>query len=204
MRLGVSSEVSVEAQFAGRPRLTPSRNLRAKGRLWQILSSAQVRTEHGIELFQHLGTALSRSYRECLRRSLGYFFFLPTTAPFFSTLRRPAWRFWQFFSRGEFLLLLAFWPFLPFCLWNCCLFGLPPPPAACSARPAGVALSISSYPAPHWRPKHNGGIVFFYIAPARLVLLKFRLLVLLSRAGADPLGIPRSPFADSGFSLNFL
>ena len=46
--------------------------------------------------------------------------------------------------------------------------------------------------------------VFFYIAHARLVLLKFRLLILLSRAGADLWGIPRGPFADSKFSLNFL
>ena len=46
--------------------------------------------------------------------------------------------------------------------------------------------------------------VFFYIAPARLVLLISRLLILLSRAGADPWRIPRGPFADSRFSLNFL
>ena len=45
---------------------------------------------------------------------------------------------------------------------------------------------------------------FFYIAPARLVLFQFRLLVLLSRAGADPWGLPRGQLADSGFSLNFL
>ena len=58
---------------------------------------------------------------------------------------------------------------LPF--WLCCLclclfgivaflallpFGLPPPPAACSARPAGVALSISHlYPAPKHKWRHG-------------------------------------------------
>ena len=37
------------------------------------------------------------------------------------------------------------------------LFAFPPPPAACSARPAGVALSISHL---HSAPKkHNGGTV---------------------------------------------
>ena len=100
--------------------------------------------------FRHHVTALSHSYRECLRRSLGSSSFPPPSP--FSSLRRPAWRFWQFFC------------FLPF--WHCCLFGIvaflallpfgsPPPPAACSARPAGVALSISHlYPAPKkhkWR-----------------------------------------------------
>ena len=85
-------------------------------------------------------TALSRSYRECLRRSLGFFFFFfPPTVLFFSTSRRPAWRFWQFSPGGGFPWLLAFLvfagAFLPLA------FLLPPPPAACSARPAGVALS---------------------------------------------------------------
>ena len=85
--------------------------------------------------FRHHVTALSHSYRECLRRSLGSSSFPPPSP--FSSLRRPAWRFWQFFC------------FLPF--WHCCLFGIvaflallpfgsPPPPAACSARPAGVAI----------------------------------------------------------------
>ena len=52
--------------------------------------------------------------------------------------------------------------------------------------------------------KKNRGFFNIYIAPARLVLFYFRVLVLLSRAGADPWGIPRGPFADSEFSLNFL
>ena len=59
---------------------------------------------------------------------------------------------------GSFFLLFAFSALLPFWalpFWDCCLFRLPPPPAACSARPAGVALSISHlYPAPtkhKWR-----------------------------------------------------
>ena len=92
---------------------------------------------------------------ECLRRFLGFSSFPPPSP--FSSLRRPAWRFWQFFC------------FLPF--WHCCLFGIvaflallpfgsPPPPAACSARPAGVALSISHlYPASKHKWKHrNAGL----------------------------------------------
>ena len=149
MRLGVSSsEVSVEAQLCGAAyafsQLGSSRGL------WQIPCSTQAKLELRTELFRHHVTALSHSYNECLRRSLGSSSFPPPSP--FSSLRRPAWRFWQFFC------------FLPF--WHSCLFGIvaflallpfgsPPPPAACSARPAGVALSISHlYPAPKkhkWR-----------------------------------------------------
>ena len=62
--------------------------------------------------------------------------------------------FWGF----AFLVLLPFWA-LPF--WHCCLLGhvlgLPPPPAACSARPAGVALSISHlYPASKHKWRRHG------------------------------------------------
>ena len=60
MRLGVSSEVTVEAQFVWG--LRPPRNLGAIGAC-------------GKSLVGHLVAALSNSYRKCLRRSLGYFFF---------------------------------------------------------------------------------------------------------------------------------
>ena len=146
VRLGVSSsEVSVEAQLCGAAYAFSQ--LESSRGQWQIPCSAQAKIELKTELFRHHVTALSHSDNEFLRRSLGSSSFPPPSP--FSSLRRPAWRFWQFFC------------FLPF--WHCCLFGIvaflallpfgsPPPPAACSARPAGVALSISHlYPA----PKHN-------------------------------------------------
>ena len=43
---------------------------------------------------------------------------------------------------------------------------------------------------------------FFGIAPARLVLFLFRLLIPLSYAGPDPWNVLRGPFADSGFSFS--
>ena len=65
---------------------------------------------------------------------------------FLNLLRQPAWRFWQFsvfFLQGGGVVLWLF-AFLEF--WGLFAFGefwLPPPPAACSARPAGVALKAS-------------------------------------------------------------
>ena len=82
-------------------------------------------------------------------------FFFPTTAPLFLHLAPAGLAVLAVFLLFAFSALLPFWA-LPF--WgDCCLFRLPPPPAACSARPAGVALSISHlYPAPK---NTNGGTV---------------------------------------------
>ena len=69
VRLGVSSEVSVEAQLCGAAYVFSQ--LESSGGLRQIPCSAQAKLKLGTELFRHLVTALSHSYRECLRRSLG-------------------------------------------------------------------------------------------------------------------------------------
>ena len=120
-----------------------SRWLWAWGRSPARLKSSSVKPR--TEPFRHLVTALSHSYCECLRRSLGHFFF-PTTARFSPPCASRSgghWRFWQFsdFSPGG----GSFW-----------FFAFPPPPAACSARPADVALSISHLHSVAPK-KHNGG-----------------------------------------------
>ena len=99
--------------------------------------------------FRHHVTALSHSDNEFLRRSLGSSSF-PPPSPFL--LLTPA----GLAVLAVFLLLallalfgiVAFLALLP--------FGSPPPPAACSARPAGVALSISHlHPAPKHKWRHG-------------------------------------------------
>ena len=55
--------------------------------LWQIPCSVQVKLKPRTELFRHLLTALSHSHRECLRRSLGHFFFFGSRA--LCSSRRP-------------------------------------------------------------------------------------------------------------------
>ena len=71
-------------------------------------------------------------------------FFFPTTAPFFSTLRQPAWRFWQFLVFLQGGVLFGFLPSL--------LLPLPAPLGLPALR-----LSISHL---HSAPKkHNGGTV---------------------------------------------
>ena len=69
VRLGVSSEVSVEAQLCGAAYAFSQ--LESSRGLWQFPCSAQAKLKLRTELFRHLVTALSHSYRECLRRSLG-------------------------------------------------------------------------------------------------------------------------------------
>ena len=74
VRLGVSSEVSVEAAICGAAAYALSQLGSSEG-LWQFPCSAQAKLKLRTELLRHLVTALSHSYRVCLRRSLGYFFF---------------------------------------------------------------------------------------------------------------------------------
>ena len=81
---GCLRKVLLKHNLRGGLRLLTTRELEG---LWKTLCSGQAKLKLKLrtELFRNLVTALSRSFRECLRRSLGYFFFFPTTAPFFST-----------------------------------------------------------------------------------------------------------------------
>ena len=124
-------------------RLTPSHKLRALGARGNCSCSAQAKLKLRTELFRHLVTRAEPLVPECLRRSLGSSSF-PPPPPFFSTLRRPAWRFWQFsaffafsralgspfsglchgFSRIVCLFRLAFLRFPAFSRLSCGFLGL--------------------------------------------------------------------------------
>ena len=167
VRHGVSSEVSVEAQLC--EATYAFSQLESSRGSWQFPCSAQAKPKLRTELFRHLVTRaepLVPRVPPPIPRLLLLSHHRPPFSP--PCAGRPG-------GSGSFLLL-PFWrlPFgaLPFGLpfgalpfWHCCLFGLPPPPAACSARPAGVALSISHlYPAPKhkWRHGNAGRKVIFY------------------------------------------
>ena len=110
-------------------------------------------------LIRHLATALSHSYPSASADSSALL--LSHHRPLFLHLAPAGLAVLAVFLLFAFSALLPFWA-LPF--WDCCLFRLPPPPAACSARPAGVALSISHlYPAPKHKWRHgNAGRLMCY------------------------------------------
>ena len=151
-RLGVSSEVSVEAQlFEAAYAFSQLESSRGS---WQFPCSArQAQAENRTvptPRDPHWATRTASASADSSALLLLSHHRPPFSPPCagrpggsggFSAFAFLAAAFWGF----AFLVLLPFWA-LPF--WHCCLFGLPPPPAACSARPSGVALSISHlYPA---------------------------------------------------------